>query len=86
MGTEARGLALISTLLLVGVLMVLVGGFFQINSMNLRTLGGVRELDRAQQARASGLDYAIMRLEGDTAWGVSTGTDRPLTRWSTCLP
>jgi hypothetical protein len=65
-----RAIALIMTLMVTSVLLMMVSAFFNLNrdQIQMRRVG--EQAVRAQAAALSGLEYARMRLELDTNWGI----------------
>ena len=70
MRKRRRAIALIMTLMVTSVLLMMVSAFFNLNrdQIQIRRVG--EQAVRAQAAALSGLEYARMRLEVDTNWGI----------------
>ncbi len=64
-----RGMGLAVTMVVLALLAMLTGAFMTLNASNFALLGRSSEMSRAQMAAFSGLQYARMRLEANTAWG-----------------
>ncbi len=65
-----RAIALMMTLLVTSVLLILVSAFFNLNRDQIQMRRAGEKAVRAQAAALSGLEYARMRLEVDSNWGL----------------
>jgi hypothetical protein len=66
-------------LLFASVMTMLAGAFLTLGRSQLALGGTVDQLDAADQACLSGVEYARMRLEHDATWGIPTGANSPPT-------
>lgn len=64
-----RGIGLAIAMVLMALLSMLATAFLTLNQSNFAMLRRSGETSRAQMAALSGLEYARMRLEANTAWG-----------------
>lgn len=71
-----KGLALITTLMVMSLLLTLISAFIQVERANNRLTGNALERRAAQDACLTALNYAWNRLENNPAWG--TAADFPL--------
>lgn len=67
---KRRAIALIMTLLVTSVLLILVSAFFNLNRDQIQIRRAGENSVRAQAAALSGVEYARMRLEVDSNWGL----------------
>jgi hypothetical protein len=75
-----RAIALMMTLLVTSVLLMLVSAFFTLNRDQIQLRRAGEKAVRAQAAALSGLEYARMRLEVDSFWGIpGSGCARTIT-------
>lgn len=65
-----RAIALMMTLLVTMLLLMLTSAFFSVNTDQIRMQRNGEMAQRASAAALSGLEYARMRLEADSLWGI----------------
>lgn len=66
-----KGLALITTLMVMSLLLTLIGAFIQVERANQRLTGNALERRAAQDACLTALGIAWNRLEEDPSWGTT---------------
>ena len=66
-----KGLALITTLMVMSLLLTLIGAFIQVERANQRLTGNALERRAAQDACLTALSIAWNRLEDDPTWGTT---------------
>jgi hypothetical protein len=73
-----RGIALITTLMLAGLLMLLLGAFMQVNRSQFALLGGSEDRENALRTIKSVHEYCVWQLERDETWAEAPfGGDTP---------
>ena len=65
---QRRGIALLTTLMLAGLLMLLLGAFMQVNRSQFAMLGGSEDREAALRTIMSAQEYCINKLERDETW------------------
>ncbi|MCE7873868.1 hypothetical protein DYH09_26335 [bacterium CPR1] len=73
MGKKREGIGLAVVMVVVTLLSILTGAFLVLNQSNFVLLRRSAEKMRSEQAALSGLQYARMRLEANSAWGLPAG-------------
>ncbi|MGE0491078.1 MAG: hypothetical protein AB7S38_17860 [Vulcanimicrobiota bacterium] len=75
---QRRGIALVAVLLLAMVMAVVATAFLAIHRNSLGMLAASGQSLLAREASLSGIEYAQMRLESDSNWGIPSGGNRSL--------
>lgn len=65
-----KAIALMMTLIVAALLLMLTSAFFSVNTEQIRLQRNSEVTQRASAAALSGLEYARMRLEADSLWGI----------------
>ena len=65
---KRRGIALITTLMLAGLLLLLLGAFMQVNRSQFALLGGSGDREAALRTIMSAQEFCVSKLERDETW------------------